>query len=136
MLFERAKQYADDVISGKEITTPEVKKQCEWFYRDLQREKNDEYPYFFDLEFAKKLEGLLQLMNFATGIGVVGKSVYDGLENFQAFFLVNVFCWRYKSDKREYRYREVVLFIPRKNAKTFICAVIFIILMLTEDEYS
>ena len=94
MLFERAKQYADDVISGKEITTPEVKKQCEWFYRDLQREKNDEYPYFFDLEFAKKLEGLLQLMNFATGIGVVGKSVYDGLENFQAFFLVNVFCWR------------------------------------------
>ena len=136
MLIEKAKQYADDVISGRELVPPEVKTQCEWFCRDLQRQKNEEYPYYFDLDFAKKLEGLLQLMIFATGIGVVGVSIYDGLENFQAFFIANVFCWRYKSDKREYRYREVVLFIPRKNAKTFICAVIFIILMLTEDEYS
>ncbi len=35
-----------------------------------------------------------------------------------------------------YRYREVVLFIPRKNSKTFLCALILIILMLTEDDYS
>ena len=136
MLFEKALQYAEDVTSGKEPTTFEVKKQCEWFLRDLQRQKNDNYPYYFDLEVAVKIENLLKLMNFATGLGVIGKSIHEGLENFQAFFLANIFCWRYKTDKDKFRYREATLFIPRKNAKTFICALIIIILMLTEDDYS
>lgn len=136
MLIEKATRYANDVISGKEIATQEVKKQCEWFIRDLQRQKNEEYPFYFDLEFAQKMEGIMKLLNFATGIGVVGLSVYEGLADFQAFFISNVFCWRYKKDKKKYRYREVVLFIPRKNAKTFLAAFTIIILMLTEDDYS
>lgn len=136
MLYEKAMQYAEDVICGKEITTNEVKKQCEWFFRDMQRQKNDDYPYYFDKDVAVKIENLLRLMNFATGIGIIGKSVYEGLEGFQAFFLANIFCWRYKTEKDKFRYREATLFIPRKNAKTFICALIIIILMLTEDEYS
>ena len=136
MLLEKALKYADDVISGKEVTTFEVKKQCEWFFRDLQREKNNDYPFYLDKKIAEKVEGLLKYMNFATGIDVIGISVYEGLADFQAFFLTNVFCWRYKEDETLFRYREVVLFIPRKNAKTFICAVIIILLMLTEDDYS
>ena len=136
MLYENAMRYAEAVISGEQLTTKEVKIQCEWFLRDQRREKNSDYPYYFDKEIAVKIENLLKLMNFATGIRVIGKSIYEGLEDFQSFFLANVFCWRYKEDKRKYRYREVVLFIPRKNAKTFICALIIIILMLTEDDYS
>ena len=136
MLLEKAIQYSEDVISGKEITTQEVKTQCEWFLRDIQRQKIEDYPYYLDEKFLEKIDGLLKLMNFATGIGVIGKSIYDGLENFQAFFLANIFGWKFKSDPRKYRYRDVTLFIPRKNAKTFICALILIILMLTEDEFS
>lgn len=136
MLYENAVRYAENVIHGKELTTPEVKTQCEWFLRDLARQKNEEYPYYYDMDISVKVEKLLQIMNFATGLGVVGKSIYDGLEDFQAFFLANVFCWRYKTEPDKFRYRECVLFIPRKNAKTFICALIIIILMLTEDNYS
>lgn len=136
MLYEKAIRYAENVIQGKELTTSEVKKQCEWFLRDLARQKNEEYPYYYDMDVSVKVEKLLQIMNFATGLGVIGKSVYDGLEDFQAFFLANVFCWRYKTEPDKFRYRECVLFIPRKNAKTFICALIIIILMLTEDNYS
>ncbi len=136
MLYENAMRYAENVIAEKELTTPEVRKQCEWFLRDQQRQKNSDYPYYFDMEAAKKIESLLKLMNFATGIGVIGLSIYEGLEDFQSFFFANIFCWRYKSEKAKYRYREAVLFIPRKNAKTFVCAVIIIILMLTEDDYS
>ena len=136
MLYEKAVRYAENVIQGKELTTPEVKKQCEWFLRDLARQKNEEYPYYYDMDVSVKVEKLLQIMNFATGLGVVGKSIYDGLEDFQAFFLANVFCWRYKTEPDKFRYRECILFIPRKNAKTFICALIIIILMLTEDNYS
>ena len=136
MLLEKAKEYANDCISGKEITTFEVKKQCEWFLEDLEKQNNDYYPYYFDTKQIGIIEGILKLLNFATGLGVTGKSIYDGLENFQAFFIANIFGWRYKADSKKYRYREVDLFISRKNTKTFLAALIFIILMLTEDDYS
>lgn len=136
MLLEKAKQYAEDCISGKEITTFEVKKQCEWFLEDLEKQNNDYYPYYFDTKQIGIIEGILKLLNFATGLHIVGKSIYEGLENFQAFFIANIFGWRYKSDSKKFRYREVDLFIPRKNTKTFLAALIIIILMLTEDEYS
>ena len=136
MLLEKARQYAEDCISGKEITTFEVKKQCEWFLEDLEKQNNDYYPYYFDTKQIGIIEGVLKLLNFATGLHIVGKSIYEGLENFQAFFIANIFGWRYKSDSKKFRYREVDLFIPRKNTKTFLAALIIIVLMLTEDEYS
>lgn len=136
MLLEKAKQYAKDCISGKEITTFEVQTQCKWFLEDLEKQNNDYYPYYFDMKVIGIIEGILKLLNFATGLNVIGKSIYDGLENFQAFFIANIFGWRYKEDSKKYRYREVDLFIPRKNTKTFLSAIIIIILMLTEDEYS
>lgn len=136
MLLEKAKKYAQDCISGKEITTFEVKTQCEWFLEDLEKQNNDYYPYYFDTKQIGIIEGILKLLIFATGLHIVGKSIYEGLENFQAFFIANIFGWKYKTDSRKFRYREVDLFIPRKNSKTFLAALILIILMLTEDEYS
>ena len=136
MLLEKAKEYANDCISGKETTTFEVKKQCEWFLEDLKKQNNEYYPYYFDTKKIEIIEGILKLLNFATGLGVVGESIFDGLVNFQAFFIANIFGWRYKTDSKKYRYREVDLFIPRKNTKTFLAALIFIVLMLTEDDYS
>ncbi len=136
MLLEKAKQYAEDCISGKEITTFEVKTQCKWFLEDLDKQNNEYYPYYFDTKKIGIIEGILKLLNFATGLNIVGKSIYKGLENFQAFFIANIFGWRYKTDSNKFRYREVDLFIPRKNTKTFLSALIIIILMLTEDEYS
>ena len=137
MLLEKAKQYAEDCISGKEITTFEVKTQCEWFLEDLEKQKNDSYPYYFDTKSIKIVEGVLELLNYATGLnGITEKNILEGLENFQAFFIANIFGWRYKADAKKYRYREVILFIARKNTKTFLAALIFIILMLTENEYS
>lgn len=136
MLLEKAKQYAEDCMTVKEITTFEVKTQCRWFLEDLEKQNNDYYPYYFDTKQIGIIEGILKLLNFATGLHIVGKSIYEGLENFQAFFIANIFGWRYKSDSKKFRYREVDLFIPRKNTKTFLAALIIIILMLTEDEYS
>ncbi|WP_200773563.1 MULTISPECIES: terminase large subunit [Gemella] len=82
------------------------------------------------------IDELLKIMNMATGINVVGKSIYDSLHDFQCFFLANVFGWRFKNDVKMFKHREIILFIPRKNAKTFICALCLIILMLTEADYS
>ncbi len=135
-LVDRAKRYANDVISGKEIAPKEVRKQCKWFLRDLGKQKKEDYPYYFDVEQLEVVEGILKLLNFATGLNVVGKSIFEGLADFQAFFIANIFGWRFKDNPEKFRYRDITLFIPRKNAKTFIAAVVFIILMLTEDDYS
>ena len=137
MLLEKARQYATDCINGNEITTFEVKTQCEWFLEDLEKQKNESYPYYFGIKEIKIIEGILELLNYATGLNdIVGKNILEGLENFQAFFIANIFGWRYKTDSKKYRYREVILFIARKNTKTFLAALIFIILMLTENDYS
>jgi len=136
VLLENAKRYAIDVVSGKEVTTSEVKRQCEWFLQDLQKQKEDDFPYYLDENELIKVEGILSLLNFATGLGVVGKPILYNLWDFQCFFLANIFGWRFKEDHKKFRYRDVTLYIARKNAKTFICALILIILMLTEDKYS
>lgn len=136
VLLEKAMRYAERVVAGKEITTKEVIIQCKWFLIDLERQENEDFKYYFDYEAIETVEGILLLLNFATGLHVVGKPILYGLADFQAFFLVNIFGWRFKDDPEKFRYRDVTLFIPRKNAKTFICALILIILMLTEADYS
>lgn len=137
LLLDKALKYANDVISGKEITTKEVKQQCKIFLNDYNtRQYNDEFEFYFAEDKLNIINNLLKLLNFATGLNVINKPILEGLWGFQAFLLCNFFGWRFKKDKNKYRYREVTLFITRKNAKTFICALIMLILMLTEDNYS
>jgi len=136
MLFDKALQYAYDVVDGKEVTNKYVKRQCEWFLSDLEKQDSDDFAFFFDQEAIKTVEGICELLNFATGIGVVGSTVLEGLVGFQAFFLCNVFGWRFKSKPDKFKHRDITLFIARKNSKTWLTGLIIIILLLTEDNYS
>lgn len=136
ILLNKALKYANDVVNDIELTTSEVKTQCKWFLEDLEKQKQEEFEFYFDEEKLKIIEGVLSLMNFATGINVVGKPIVEGIENFQAYFIANIFGWRVKVDNLKFRYKDVTLFIPRKNSKTFLCALIIILLMLTEEYYS
>lgn len=136
MLFDLAVKYANDVLDGKEVANKYVKKQCQLFFDDLERQHDDDCAYYCDLDEIKKVEGILELLNFATGIGVTGKTVLEGLVGFQAFFFVNVFGFRFKANPERFKHRDITLFICRKNGKTWIVAILFIILLLTEDPYS
>ena len=62
-------------------------------------------------------------------------SMYDGLEDYAWFLIVAVFCTRRRDDNRRF-YQTAVLEIARKNFKTFNSAVIFILGMLTEPQFS
>lgn len=136
ILLDKAFKYANDVVSGKEVTTWEVKKQCEIFLNDYNnRQFEDGFEFYFDEKKLKKINSLLKLINFATGF-VAEKQVLDRLANFQAFFIANIFGWRFKDKPYKFRYNNNTLFIARKNAKTALIAIIFILLMLTEQKYS
>lgn len=52
------------------------------------------------------------------------------------FFLVNALCWKYKQNPIKRRYEKSVLLIGRKSGKSFLVALIFILLLLIEPEYS
>ncbi len=136
LLLDKALKYCKDVVEGREITTEEVILQCKIFLEDYENNQYlDEFEYYFDKNKLKIINNLLKLFNFATGF-VSGKNVLQGLEGFQALFLCAIFGWRFKEDSRKFRYRDAVLFIPRKNAKTFLTAIVLILLMLTEDDYN
>jgi len=136
ILLERAVKYAEDVVSGAEITTKEVVRQCKIFLTDYnERQHTDEFEFCFDEKELLKVNNLLKLFNYATGF-VAGMQVLQYLGPYQCFLLANVFGWRLKSNPEKFRYNDITLFIARKNAKTNTVALIFLLLMLTEQEYS
>ena len=136
ILLDKALKYCEDVLNGDEITTEEVKQQCKIFMEDYNV---NQYKEEFEFKFSKKklrvINNLLKLFKYATGF-VVDKPILEELAGFQALFLCAIFGWRYKEDVDKFRYRDVVLFIPRKNSKTFITGLVILLLMLTEDDYS
>lgn len=136
ILLDKANKYAEDVKSGKEITTWEVRKEVDNYYKNLEAQDKDDFSYYLDIKKLKIINNLLKLLFFADGIGVTGKSALEGITGFQAFLLVNIFGWRFKSNPLKFKNRDIVLYIARKNAKTWIVAIIFILLMLTEPNYS
>jgi len=136
ILEDKALQYCRDVIGGTEPAPIEVKIQCQITLDDLVKQNDDDYPYFLDIEMVEKAEGILKLLNFATGINVIGTPVIDGLHGFQAYFFYSIFGWKYKSNSAKYKNNYITLFVPRKNAKSWMAAVTLIIFMITEDDYS
>lgn len=135
-LLFKARRYAENVINGTEITTWEVKKQCEWFINDYEnRQHDDDFRFYFDEDKIEGIEGILEVITFATGFSK-GATLLDGLADFQCFFLASVFGWRWKNEPDRFRYRDNVLWICRKNGKTFLCAVVILLCLLTEEGYS
>lgn len=136
ILLERALQYCNDVIDGKEISTVEVKRQCEIFLEDYYvNQHKDKFLYYADEKQLTTINNLLKLFNYATGF-VAGKQVLQHLVGFQCFLLCGVFLFRYKDNPKKFKHNDITLFISRKNAKTNLVALIFILLMLTEQDYS
>lgn len=135
ILLDRAIRYAKEVVSGKEITTKEVIIQCKWFLIDLEKQHDDDFKFYFDEDKLRIINNLLKLFNFATGF-VAGKQVLENLADFQCFFLANIFGWRFKDKPEKFRYNDITLYIARKNAKTALVGLTFLLLMLTEQNYS
>lgn len=105
-----------------------VKKQAkEWI--NIVDGNNDEA--YVDESMFDKVCGILKLMMHPD----LGVSIYEGMERYQWFFIVASLCTVNKSDGSRY-YETSLLEISRKNYKTFISGVVFIIGMLLEPRFS
>ena len=105
-----------------------VKKQARYWI-DIAEGKDDE-AYIDKADF-NLICKILKLMVHPD----TRQSMYDSLEDYQWFFIIAILCTRYKKDNSRY-YESGLLEISRKNFKTFTSAIVFIICLIIEPEFS
>lgn len=127
--FKTAKQYANDVVSGKKIAGKEIVMACQRFLNDLKRD---------DIEFRPRnpnavcsiIEGFFvhQQGEDMHGEPLLGKPFI--LQPWQIFVVMNLLGFYYKgTDER--RYKEGFIMTPRKSGKTsFVGALAFAVSIL------
>lgn len=108
-----------------------VKKQAESWLRIADGESEEAYV---DETAIERVSSLLKLMVHPD----LGCPMYDGMERYAWFLIIATLCTKLRDEKdRDIRYYETVLLeISRKNFKTFYSAVLFILLLLTEPQFS
>lgn len=139
----KAYAYAKWCLSETEGKAPRyVKLQAEKWLEIADGENPDAYV---DEGAYEKICKLLQLMIHPD----LHCSMYDGLEDYAWLFIVACLCTMCRAESEYYKlsgdttgklkiryYQTGLLEIARKNYKTFNAAVIFILLMLTEPDFS
>lgn len=128
----RAYKYAQWCIEEGNRKVPKyVKKQCKaWL--DIADGKDEEA--YVDEKAFDKINKLLKLMVHPD----LQCPMDEGLEDYAWLLIVAVLCTKLNNDEnKDIRYYiTAVLEICRKNFKTFNSAVIFILLMLTDPQFS
>lgn len=129
-MLQRAINYATSSIDNSEVPKY-VQLQCKEFLKIV----NDETPYHINNEMLFKMEKLFKIIIMPTGKNT-GKPVLDSLVGFQCLFFVAVLCVYHNDDPTKRRYENVILELARKNGKTFLIALLFILALMTEVKFS
>ena len=107
-----------------------VKKQCKAWKTIADGEDEEAYV---DEQMYSKIQKLLKLMVHPD----LQCPMDEGLEDYALLLITATFCTKLKNAERDTRYYTTVLLkIARKNFKTFVSGVIFILLMLIEPRFS
>lgn len=116
----------------KDTTPKYVKLQMKEFLRVCDG-KDDKYV--ISKKKLRQLENILKLLIMPKGLKA-GKTLYETTCGYQWLFYTAIFCTVYRDNQSKRKYETGVLEICRKNFKTFTVATIFIILFLTEPNFS
>jgi len=128
--FHRARSYAQRVIAGEIIACKWARLACERFLRDLESQADPSWPY--ELDESEKGDGhrvcvFAQMLPHVKGDwarrGDRGQVQLIKLEDWQVFVLVNIFGWKKRSDGKR-RFVEATVYVPRKNGKSMLAAVV------------
>ncbi len=119
-----------DISEGKIVASKYTILQCKKLLSDIEKSKNDDFEYYFDIDVAKNVINIIKNMKFESG-----KKQGQPLElaNFQMNIILNTFCWRLKNYKDQFRFNHIVVFIPRKNGKSYIVAILAILATIKEN---
>lgn len=137
-----AHQYAADVVEGRRVACKWVRLACKRQLDDLKRSGPD-WPYVFNPELIdtknKRYFPASRICHFAElQPHIKGDWAARGqcirLEPWQCFILACVFGWIHAETGKR-RFRTVDLYVPRKNAKSTLAAVIGLYMLAVDGEY-
>lgn len=127
-----AYKYAMDVAEGKVNAPKYVKLQVKEF---LTIANGKDSRYMIDDNKVHTIGELLKLMVMPKGLKA-NSTVYDAMAGFQWLFIIAILCTVERDNKEKRRYENAILEICRKNGKTFLIAVLFILLFFIEPKFS
>jgi phage terminase large subunit-like protein len=114
-------------------STPKyVKKQMREFMSICQ---GKDKKYKISERKVKQVENILKILIMPKGLKA-GQSLYQCTCGYQWLFYIAILCTVYRDNENKRRYETGVLEICRKNFKTYTIATIFILLFLTEPQFS
>lgn len=119
-------------MSGEKNVPKYVIKQCRML-ANIYDGENDKY--IINEDKVELIDNVLKLMIMPKGLQS-GSTVYETLVGFQFYLIISALCIVHRSDTQKRRFTKVVLEICRKNGKTFLIAVIMILLFLLEPKFS
>lgn len=119
--------------SIRKKTTPKyVKLQMREFIRICD---GKDKKYKISEKKLRQVENILKILHMPKGLKA-GQPLYDCTCGYQWLFYIAILCTVYRDNEDKRRYETGVLEICRKNFKTFTIATIFILLFLTEPQFS
>ena len=130
--MEKDIDYAKAVVKGQINAPKYVKKQCREYLRIVS---GKDKTYMTDSKKREQIIGLTKLLKIPRGLSA-GKTVYETLAGFQWMFLFATMTVVHKCEPSKRRYQTAILEICRKNGKTFLIAIVFLVLFFTEPQFS
>ena len=119
--------------SVRRKTTPKyVKKQMRDF---IKISDGKDKKYIISQKKLTQVENILKILNMPKGLKA-GMSLYDCTSGYQWLFYTAILCTVHRDNEDKRRYEVGLLEICRKNFKTYTIATIFILLFLTEPQFS
>ena len=118
--FPVVEKYVSAILAGRKIACPELIQACERYRRDLENPAYDFRPA--DAEFVIRIiekTFVHQQGERLDGTPLRGRPFL--LEPFHKFIVYNLLGF-YKAGTKERRFKEALIFIPRKNIKTSFAA--------------
>ena len=118
--FGAVRQYVDDILGGRKVACKELIQACERFERDLQDPRWEFRPA--DAEFVIRIiekTFVHQQGERLDGTPLRGQPFL--LERFHKFIVYNLLGF-FKAGTKERRFKEALIYIPRKNIKTSFAA--------------
>ena len=120
------------VAEGKVNAPKFVKSQVKEF---LSIANNKDSRYKIDENKVRTIGELLKLLIMPKGLKA-NETVYDAMAGFQWLFIIAIMCTVERDNPDKRRYENAILEICRKNGKTFLIAVLFILLFFIEPKFS
>ncbi len=117
---------------NKKTTPKYVKKQMRDFMR-VSEGKNKKY--MISKSKYNQIEAILKLLIMPKGLKA-GQTLYECTTGYQWLIYTAVLCTVYRSNEERRRYETCILEICRKNFKTYTVGTLFIILFITEPNFS